>query len=70
MCRAHLGNVIDSEQGVADQERLYGTQLMGGSDVPRAIECPGRVLAQHCMERLKRRHFLCSLGVLPRRASV
>ena len=38
---SHLRDVIDSEKGITDEERLYGTKLMRRPYMPGAIECTG-----------------------------
>lgn len=66
----YLHNIVDSEQGVSDEQGLHGPQLMGGLNMARPIECSSRVPSHHIIEGLQSLSLLCSLGVLQPSMSV
>ena len=60
----YLGNIVDPEQGVSDEQGLYRPQLMGGLHMARPIERSSRVSSHHVIESLQSLSFLCSLCIL------
>ena len=61
---AHPCDIVHTEEGVCYEQCLDGAQLMGGTHMPRAIECAGTVLAQHVIEVLQGLCFPGSFCVL------
>ena len=60
----YLGNIVDPEQGVSDEQGVHRPQLMGSLNMARPIEGSSRVSSHHVIEILQSLSFLCSLRIL------
>lgn len=66
---AHLLHIVDSEQGVSDEQGLDGPQFMGCMHMAWPVEGSGGVLPHHVVESLERLDLLGRFGVLYSTAS-